>query len=44
MAKRAALIGINEYQIPGANLRGCVNDVEAIKSALSTCTASRRRT
>ena len=27
MAKRALLIGINQYQIPGADLRGCVNDV-----------------
>jgi metacaspase-1 len=34
VAKRAVLIGINEYQIPGANLRGCVNDVKGIKSAL----------
>lgn len=27
MAKRAVLIGVNKYQIPGADLRGCVNDV-----------------
>jgi hypothetical protein len=27
MAKRALLIGINRYRIPGADLRGCVNDV-----------------
>ena len=28
MAKRALLIGINKYQMPGADLRGCVNDVK----------------
>ncbi|HSD27633.1 MAG TPA: caspase family protein [Vicinamibacteria bacterium] len=34
MAKRALLIGINRYQIPGADLRGCVNDVKNMASAL----------
>lgn len=34
MAKRALLIGINRYQIPGADLRGCVNDVEDLRTAL----------
>jgi len=34
MAKRALLIGINHYQIPGADLRGCVNDVEDLRAAL----------
>ena len=34
MAKRALLIGINKYQIPGADLRGCVNDVRNIEAAL----------
>ena len=34
MAKRAVLIGINKYQVPGADLRGCVNDVANITSAL----------
>lgn len=34
MAKRALLIGINRYQIPGADLRGCVNDVEDLRAAL----------
>lgn len=34
MAKRALLIGINKYQIPGADLRGCVNDVKDLASAL----------
>lgn len=34
MAKRAVLIGINRYRVPGADLRGCVNDVNNIKRAL----------
>jgi hypothetical protein len=34
MAKRALLIGINRYKIPGADLRGCVNDVVNLKRAL----------
>jgi len=34
MAKRALLIGINRYQIPGSDLRGCVNDVKNLESAL----------
>jgi hypothetical protein len=34
VAKRALLIGINKYQIPGADLRGCVNDVKILTSAL----------
>jgi len=34
MSKRALLIGVNEYAIPGANLRGCVNDVRNIAGAL----------
>ena len=34
MAKRALLIGINKYQIPGADLRGCVNDVNDLSAAL----------
>jgi metacaspase-1 len=34
MAKRALLIGINHYLIPGADLRGCVNDVENMRAAL----------
>ena len=37
MAKRALLIGINKYQIDGADLRGCVNDVEDVSSALVDC-------
>lgn len=36
MAKRAVLIGINKYQIPGADLNGCVNDVKNLSSALKT--------
>ena len=34
MAKRALLIGINRYQIAGADLRGCVNDVQDVAAAL----------
>ncbi|MGA7214527.1 MAG: caspase family protein [Terrimicrobiaceae bacterium] len=31
---KALLIGINRYQIPGSDLRGCVNDVNNLKAAL----------
>jgi len=34
MAKRALLVGVNKYQIPGADLRGCVNDVKDLSAAL----------
>jgi len=34
MAKRALLVGINRYQIDGADLRGCVNDVKDLSAAL----------
>lgn len=34
MAKRALLIGINEHLIPGADLRGCVNDVKNVSATL----------
>ena len=34
MAKRALLIGINVYQMAGADLRGCVNDVKDLSAAL----------
>jgi metacaspase-1 len=34
VAKRALLIGINRYQVPGADLRGCVNDVNNLRNAL----------
>jgi metacaspase-1 len=34
MAKRAFLVGINRYQIAGADLRGCVNDVKDLRAAL----------
>lgn len=34
MTKRALLIGINEYQLPGADLRGCVNDVHNMAAVL----------
>src|SRR4030095_3120084 len=35
MAKKAVLIGINRYRIPGADLRGCVNDVKKMQSVLT---------
>jgi hypothetical protein len=35
MAKRALLIGINRYRIPGADLRGCVNDVRNLQAVLT---------
>jgi metacaspase-1 len=35
MAKRAVLIGVNKYQIPGADLRGCVNDVKNVQAVLT---------
>jgi metacaspase-1 len=34
MAKKALLIGINRYRIPGADLRGCVNDVKNMQTVL----------
>lgn len=36
MAKRAVLIGINRYQVPGSDLRGCVNDVKNLQQVLTT--------
>jgi len=33
--KFALLVGVNEYQIPGANLNGCVNDVHGMKGVLT---------
>lgn len=34
MAKKALLVGINRYRIPGADLRGCVNDVRNVEALL----------
>ncbi len=34
MAKRALLVGINKYRVPGNDLRGCVNDVRDMQDAL----------
>lgn len=34
MAKRALLVGMNKYQVPGADLRGCVNDGKDLSEAL----------
>jgi metacaspase-1 len=36
MAKKALLVGINRYKIPGADLRGCVNDVKNVRAALTS--------
>lgn len=35
MARKALLIGINRYRIPGADLRGCVNDVNNLAGVLA---------
>jgi hypothetical protein len=35
MAKKALLIGINRYRIPGADLRGCINDVKNMQAILT---------
>jgi hypothetical protein len=35
MKRKALLIGINKYRIPGADLRGCVNDVKNLQSVLT---------
>ena len=34
MAKKAVLIGVNRYRIPGADLRGCVPDVKNMANLL----------
>jgi metacaspase-1 len=34
MAKRAVLVGVNRYRIPGADLRGCVPDVKNMSKLL----------
>jgi hypothetical protein len=34
MAKRALLIGVNRYRIPGADLAGCANDVAHVAAVL----------
>jgi metacaspase-1 len=34
MAKRAVLIGVNRYRVPGADLRGCANDVKNMQATL----------
>lgn len=34
MSKKALLIGVNRYRIPGADLRGCVNDVNNLAGVL----------
>jgi hypothetical protein len=32
--KKALLVGVNHYKIPGANLQGCVNDVTNVRDIL----------
>jgi hypothetical protein len=36
MAKKAVLIGVNRYRMPGADLRGCVNDIKNMKAMLTS--------
>lgn len=35
MKRKALLVGINKYRIPGADLRGCVNDVKNLQAVLT---------
>lgn len=35
MTKRAVLIGVNRYRMPGADLRGCVSDVQNMQGLLT---------
>jgi hypothetical protein len=35
MTKTAVLIGVNKYKMPGADLRGCVNDVKNMQAVLT---------
>jgi hypothetical protein len=35
MTKRTVSIGINRYSIPGADIRGRVNDVKTLKAVLT---------
>ena len=35
MAKRAVLIGVNRYRMPGSDLRGCVNDIKNMQATLT---------
>jgi len=36
MVKKALLIGINYYNVPGATLNGCINDITNMKNVLVT--------
>lgn len=36
MAKRAVLVGVNRYRMPGADLRGCVSDVQNMEKLLTS--------
>jgi hypothetical protein len=35
MAKRAVLIGVNRYRMPGSDLRGCINDIKNMQATLT---------
>jgi len=43
MAKRAVLVGVNRYLVPGADLRGCVNDVRNMQKVLTELYGFRSR-
>ena len=36
MVKKALLVGINYYSVPGATLNGCINDITNMKNTLIT--------
>ena len=42
--KRALCVGINDYPVRGADLKGCVNDAKAWARLLGEHFASSRRT
>jgi AMMECR1 domain-containing protein len=43
MAKRAVLIGVNRYRMPGSDLRGCINDIKNMQATLTQSSSKRRR-
>lgn len=34
MANKAFLVGVNEYEMPGSNLQGCVNGITNVRDVL----------
>ncbi len=36
MAKRAVVVGVNRYRMPGADLRGCVSDIDDVTKLLTS--------